>query len=202
MTSLVRSLCSVVLAIAVTIVAGPAVAQDTIKIHYVAPFSGPFSSGGDEFLKVFAYILAKANADGGALGKKFEIVSFDDKLQPAEALIALKNITDQNNDTDFSEVPFPAMFQMLAKAIDQAGSTDALSVANALEDMKTTDLVGTPAEMRGEDHLLLMPCYAATFSWDVKYDLEKTRFGWKTDFIATAEDPTLSTTCKMKRQTS
>ena len=71
-------------------------AQDTIKIGYVDPFSGPFASGGDEFLKVFAYILAKVNADGGALGKKFEIVPFDDKLQPAEALIALKNITDQN----------------------------------------------------------------------------------------------------------
>ena len=71
-------------------------AQDAIKIGYIDPFSGPFASGGDEFLKVFAYILAEVNADGGALGKKFEIVSFDDKLQPAEALIALKNITDQN----------------------------------------------------------------------------------------------------------
>ena len=34
-----------------------------------------------------------------------------------------------NHDTDFSEVPFLTMFQMLAKAIDQAGSTDALKVA-------------------------------------------------------------------------
>src|ERR1700709_396955 len=74
----------------------PVAAQDTIKIGYVDPFSGPFASGGDEFLKVFAYILTKVNADGGALGKKFEIVPFDDKLQPAEALIALKSVTDQN----------------------------------------------------------------------------------------------------------
>src|SRR5271165_7011862 len=96
MTSLFRSRCFVLVAIAAAIVARPAVAQDTIKIGYVDPFSGPFASGGDEFLKVFAYIVAKVNADGGALGKKFEIVSFDDKLQPAEALIALKNVTDQN----------------------------------------------------------------------------------------------------------
>jgi branched-chain amino acid transport system substrate-binding protein len=400
---------------AATIIARPAVAQDTIKIGYIDPFSGPFASGGDEFLKVFAYIVTKVNADGGALGKKFEIVSFDDKLQPAEALIALKNITDQNipfvmqctgsnvgaalvdgvskhnarnpdnrilylncgalateltnehcdfwqfrfsgnvemraaarvkalpkdvtkvyllnqdylfgqsvqrdtrkwlaklrpdiqvvgdelmpfgkvqdfspyvekikasgaqsvltgnynrdlnllikaavddglnvrfdtylahliggptaigaagqnrlstitefdpnvpvelkkpdaeafttgwrtnHDTDFSEVPFLTMFQMLAKAIDQAGSTDALKVALALEGMKATDLVGSPVEMRKEDHQLLMPYYAATFSRDVKYDSEKTGFGWKTDFIATAEDLTLPTTCKMKRPTS
>ncbi len=415
MTSPFRKLCFVLFAMAVTIIARPAVAQDTIKIGYIDPFSGPFASGGDEFLKVFAYIVTKVNADGGALGKKFEIVSFDDKLQPAEALIALKNITDQNipfvmqctgsnvgaalvdgvskhnarnpdnrilylncgalateltnehcdfwqfrfsgnvemraaarvkalpkdvtkvyllnqdylfgqsvqrdtrkwlaklrpdiqvvgdelmpfgkvqdfspyvekikasgaqsvltgnynrdlnllikaavddglnvrfdtylahliggptaigaagqnrlstitefdpnvpvelkkpdaeafttgwrtnHDTDFSEVPFLTMFQMLAKAIDQAGSTDALKVALALEGMKATDLVGSPVEMRREDHQLLMPYYAATFSRDVKYDSEKTGFGWKTDFIATAEDLTLPTTCKMKRPTS
>jgi branched-chain amino acid transport system substrate-binding protein len=107
-----------------------------------------------------------------------------------------------NHDTDFSEVPFLTMFQMLAKAIDQAGSTDALKVALALEGMKATDLVGSPVEMRKEDHQLLMPYYAATFSRDVKYDSEKTGFGWRTDFIATAEDLTLPTTCKMKRPTS
>jgi branched-chain amino acid transport system substrate-binding protein len=415
MTLLFRSLCFVSVAIAAAVLGRPAVAQDTIKIGYVDPFSGPFASGGDEFLKVFAYIVAKVNADGGALGKKFEIVSFDDKLQPAEALIALKNITDQNipfvmqctgsnvgaalldgvskhnarnpdnrilylncgalateltnehcdfwqfrftgnvemraaarvkalpkdvtkvyllnqdylfgqsvqhdtrkwlaklrpdiqivgdelmpfgkvqdfspyvqkikasgaqsvltgnynrdlnllikaavddglnvrfdtylahliggptaigaagqnrlstitefdpnvpvelkkpdaeafttgwranHDTDFSEVPFLTMFQMLARAIDQAGSTDALKVGLALEGMKATDLVGSPVEMRKEDHQLLMPYYAATFSNDVKYDSEKTGFGWKTDFIATAEDLTLPTTCKMKRPTS
>ena len=60
-------------------------------------FPAPFASGGDEFLKVFSYILTRMNADGGALGKKFEIVPFDDKRQPAEALIALKNVTGQKN---------------------------------------------------------------------------------------------------------
>src|SRR3954447_7545075 len=74
----------------------PGFAEDTIKIAYIDPFSGPFASGGDEFLKVFAYILEKVNAEGGALGKKFELVPFDDKLQPSEALIALKSATGQN----------------------------------------------------------------------------------------------------------
>jgi len=78
----------------------PAVAQETvketIKLAYTDPFSGPFASGGDEFLKAFQFIIARKNAMGGALGRKFEIVPFDDKLQPAEALIALKSMTDQN----------------------------------------------------------------------------------------------------------
>src|SRR6202162_2146797 len=74
----------------------PAVAQETIKLAYTDPFSGPFASGGDEFLKNFQYITARKNAAGAALGRKFELVPFDDKLQPAEALIALKSMTDQN----------------------------------------------------------------------------------------------------------
>src|SRR6201996_391132 len=74
----------------------PAFAEETIKLAYTDPFSGPFASGGDEFLKAFQFIIARKNAMGGALGRKFEIVPFDDKLQPAEALIALKNMTDQN----------------------------------------------------------------------------------------------------------
>ena len=74
----------------------PAAAEETIKLAYTDPFSGPFASGGDEFLKAFQFIIARKNAMGGALGRKFELVPFDDKLQPAEALIALKNMTDQN----------------------------------------------------------------------------------------------------------
>src|SRR5690348_11253992 len=74
----------------------PVLAEETIKLAYTDPFSGPFASGGDEFLKIFQFIIARTNAAGGALGRKFELIPFDDKLQPAEALIALKSMTDQN----------------------------------------------------------------------------------------------------------
>jgi branched-chain amino acid transport system substrate-binding protein len=71
-------------------------ADDTIKVGYIDPFSGAFAAGGDASLKMFQFIIDNVNAKGGALGKKFELVTFDDKLQPAEALIALKSVTDQN----------------------------------------------------------------------------------------------------------
>jgi branched-chain amino acid transport system substrate-binding protein len=74
----------------------PAGAEETIKIGYVDPLSGSFAQQGDASLKHFAYLLDRVNAEGGALGRKFEIVPYDSKLQPAEALIALKSITDQN----------------------------------------------------------------------------------------------------------
>ncbi len=390
----------------------PARAADTIKIGYVDPFSGPFAAAGDQFIKVFSYVLDTVNREGGALGKKFEIVNFDDKLQPAEALIALKSITDQNipfvmhcvgsnvgaalidavskqnarnpdnrviylncgalateltnekcdfwhfrfsgsvemrayarikalpksvasvyelnqdylfgqsiqhdtnkylaklrpdikvvadelmpfgkvqdfssyitkikasgaqslvtgnydrdlnplikagveaglairydtflghliggptaigkagedrltsivefhenvpvenkdpkaeewvngfrknHDFDFSEINFRTMFEMLAAAINKAGSTDALKVALALEDMHTKDMVGQENIMRKDDHQLLMPYYESVFTGNVKYDSEHTGLGWKTEAFVPASELTLPTTCQMKR---
>lgn len=411
-----RRLLSAVAALGLLFVARPvAAADDTIKIAYVDPFSGPFASGGDEFLKVFKVLFDRQNAMGGALGKKFELVPFDDKLQPAEALIALKNLTDQNipfimsctgsnvgaalidgvakhnsrnpdhrvlylncgalateltnekcdfwqfrfagnvemraaarikslpqsvkkvyllnqdylfgqsiqhdtkkylakyrpdieivgdelmpfgkvqdfssyvtkikasgadsvitgnynrdlnllikaavdagldvrfdtylahliggptaigaagenrltsvyeysgnvpvdlkvpeaekfgsdwratHETDFSTLNFMTMLDMVAKAINKAGSTDPLKVALALEGMQVKDLVGQENIMRKEDHQLLMPYYVGVFSKDVKYDSEHTGFGWKTIMTSSAAEETLPTTCKMKRPKS
>jgi branched-chain amino acid transport system substrate-binding protein len=75
---------------------GAAQAQGTIKIAYTDPLSGPFAQVGDQNLKQFQYIIDYINAKGGALGRKFELVAFDNKSQPSDALIALKSATDQN----------------------------------------------------------------------------------------------------------
>ena len=90
-----RLLCYAVVLTGLLVSGRSSFAEDTIKIAYTDPFSGPFASGGDEFLKIFQFIFARKNAMGGVLGKKLELVPLDDKLQPAEALIALKNVTDQ-----------------------------------------------------------------------------------------------------------
>jgi len=390
-------------------------ADETIKIGYIDPFSGPFAAGGDASLKTSQFNLDYVNRRGGALGKKFELVTFDDKLQPAEALIALKSITDQHipfvmscvgsnvgaalinavsknnernpdnrvlllncgqlateltneqcsfwhfrfvgnvamravarikslpktvntvyllnqdylfgqsveHDTrkylaeyrpdirivadefiplmqvkDFSPyitkikasgaqslltgnygpdlnllikagvdsglnirydtylghvigavgaigsygdgrltsvmenhenipveeqnaeaeefvkkwrathdfafigVPELTQLEMMARAINAAGSTDAVKVALALEGMHQKDLFGADNIMRKEDHQLLQPYYEAVLTRNVKYDVEKTGLGWKTEFKTTVADETLPTTCKMKRPTS
>jgi branched-chain amino acid transport system substrate-binding protein len=75
---------------------GSAHAQGTIKIMYTDPLSGPFAQVGDQNLQQFKYIIDYINGRGGALGRKFELVSFDNKSQPSEALLALKSATDQN----------------------------------------------------------------------------------------------------------
>lgn len=84
------------LALAACLSALVARAEDTIKIAYTDPFSGPFAQVGQQNLQQMQYIVDFINSKGGALGRKFELVSFDNKSQPSEELIALKSITDQN----------------------------------------------------------------------------------------------------------
>jgi branched-chain amino acid transport system substrate-binding protein len=76
----------------------PVQAQDkqTIKLVYTDPLSGPFAQVGDANLKQWQYVISYINATGGALGRKFELIPFDSKTQPAEALLALKSATDMN----------------------------------------------------------------------------------------------------------
>jgi branched-chain amino acid transport system substrate-binding protein len=93
---LISTLLGTLLATGFAVGAGPAEAQNTIKIMYTDPLSGPFAQVGDQNLQQFKYIIDYINGRGGALGRKFELVSFDNKSQPSEALLALKAATDQN----------------------------------------------------------------------------------------------------------
>jgi branched-chain amino acid transport system substrate-binding protein len=106
------------------------------------------------------------------------------------------------HDFSFIAVPSVTQFEMLARAINKAGSTDTVQVALALEGMEQKDLFGVTNIMRKEDHQLLHPYYEAVFTKDVKYDVEKTGLGWKTEYKTTVADETLPTTCKMKRPSS
>jgi branched-chain amino acid transport system substrate-binding protein len=84
------------MAAAVTAMSVQAQTKPTIKLIYTDPLSGPFAQVGDANLKQWQYVISYINATGGALGRKFELIPFDSKTQPAEALLALKAATDQN----------------------------------------------------------------------------------------------------------
>ena len=72
-------------------------AEDTIKIAFIAPLSGPFALTFEENLKNFRAAADLVNTRGGVLGgKKLEIVPFDNKGSPQDTLIVFKQITDQD----------------------------------------------------------------------------------------------------------
>jgi branched-chain amino acid transport system substrate-binding protein len=71
-------------------------ADDTIRIGFIAPFSGPLAEGTDKDVRALEYILDYVNAHEAPLGKKFELVTFDHKMHLADALVALRRAIDQN----------------------------------------------------------------------------------------------------------
>lgn len=90
-----KKLGAVLFAAAATLGASTASAQDTIKIAYIEPLSGPFANVGDAGLRHFRYKAEEINEKGGILGKKVEIVPFDNKGSPQESLVILRQVADQ-----------------------------------------------------------------------------------------------------------
>ena len=83
-------------AVAATLLAGGAVAADPIRIGFIDPLSGAFANVGESELRHFQFVADLINARGGAAGgRKLEIVPFDSKASPQEAVLALKQAIDQ-----------------------------------------------------------------------------------------------------------
>jgi branched-chain amino acid transport system substrate-binding protein len=107
----------------------------------------------------------------------------------------------ENND-DLFFITLKYGMELLAQSIDKAGSTDALSVARELEQGRYEAVTGE-IWIRPDNHQLMQPLYVSTFKKTgqegVKYEVELTGTGPKTDFIVSAEDTRLPTTCNMVR---
>src|SRR5471032_567395 len=91
---------------------------------------------------------------------------------------------------------------MLANATKEINSTVPAKVAKAFEGMKVESLNGE-VEMRASDHQALQPLWIAKWvklnGKDVKYDQEKTGYGWKTEALLDTYVATQPTSCQMQR---
>ena len=83
-----------VAALAMPMLSGSAIAQDTVKIGYIDPLSGGGASIGEVGFKIFQFAADELNAKGGILGKKVEIVPLDNKTNPQESLIQAQKAID------------------------------------------------------------------------------------------------------------
>ena len=103
---------------------------------------------------------------------------------------------------DFYWTSIMTAVDMLTRSIEQSKSTDPTKVALAMENMKADQVTGE-VYMRPENHQLIQPIFISTFSKangkDVKFDVERTGFGFKTDARIEAKDTVLPTTCKFQR---
>ena len=75
----------------------PAAAQETIKVGLIDPLTGNASFYGQSLQKGAQLAFEEANARGGVLGKKLELISEDDRCVPADGTsAAIKLITRDN----------------------------------------------------------------------------------------------------------
>ena len=91
---------------------------------------------------------------------------------------------------------------MLAAAMNTAGTTDATKVGLALEGMKYAGFTG-PTWMRAEDHQIMAPLYILSLAKagqpPVESDEEGSGYGWKTEAFFKAEDTVPPMKCQMER---
>jgi branched-chain amino acid transport system substrate-binding protein len=92
--SLVAALLWVVLVYSPSSQAQSATRGEVVKLAWIDPLSGLMGPVGANQLKTFQFAVDKANR-GNPAGVRFELVTFDNKLSPAESLSALKAATDQ-----------------------------------------------------------------------------------------------------------
>ena len=102
---------------------------------------------------------------------------------------------------DYLLLRMQVMIEMLARAIEQAGSTDAVKVAHALEGMRYVNAFHD-ATMRAADHQLQQPLYVSVMArqgGEVRFDNEGSGYGFRTVRKLTAAQAMLPTTCRMER---
>ena len=115
-----------------------------------------------------------------------------------DATVAAFGKRYSGKENEFTYYRAKNMWDMFAAAAKKAQSNDPVRVAKALEGMKIMTPLGE-AEMRADNHQVLQPLYVSTLSRKMKYDVEDTGLGWKTDAKVEGKATALPTTCKMQR---
>src|SRR6201993_395192 len=83
--------------LAVGLVPAAAVAENTIKIGFPMPLSGPASVYGVPITKGAEMAVQEINAKGGVLGRKLELLERDSKANADEAVRLARELIIKNN---------------------------------------------------------------------------------------------------------
>jgi len=78
------------------LLATPAVAQETIKIGFFAPITGPAAADGASATHAVELAVKEVNAAGGIKGKKVELIVYDDRLNPQEAVAIANKLIERD----------------------------------------------------------------------------------------------------------
>jgi branched-chain amino acid transport system substrate-binding protein len=113
----------------------------------------------------------------------------------------VRSFKAKHRDLDYYYYRVKVMFDMLAKAMNDTKSVDVRQVALALEGMEMKIETGQ-ASMRKDNHQLIQPLYISTLAENVKFDVDNTGLGFKTDVKIEGPATSMATTCQMRRPAS
>jgi branched-chain amino acid transport system substrate-binding protein len=171
-----RALKTALVAIAALLLAGPAAAQDTIKIGVTQPLTGAFAASGNYVAQGAKIAEEEINKAGGVLGKKIELIVEDNKSNPTEAVATAEKLIVKDK--------VPVM-------LGAWSSTLTLAVMPKLEEYKVPMLVETSSSgkitVSGNPYIFRI---SPTSEMEAKAftPLVKTLGIKKADFLATNND--------------
>ena len=73
-----------------------ALAQETIKIGFFAPLTGSRAADGASAKQSVELAVKEMNAAGGIKGKKMELIVYDDRLNPQEAVAIANKLIEKD----------------------------------------------------------------------------------------------------------
>lgn len=134
-------------------------------------------------------------------GRVKAVLFWHENLEP-NPLLPFAQDYRRKYDEDWNWLPNIVLPEMLAQAMTSAGSAEPLLVARALEGMRYSGATGE-VWMRSDDHQIMMPVFQTVFMRagqpGVKYDAERTGFGWRTEGRMEAAQNIPPSRCKMVR---
>ena len=171
-----RALKTALVALGAMLLAGPAAAQDTIKIGVTQPLTGAFAASGNYVTQGAKLAEEEINKAGGVLGKKIELIVEDNKSNPTEAVATAEKLIVKDK--------VPVM-------LGAWSSTLTLAVMPKLEEYKVPMLVETSSSgkitVSGNPYIFRI---SPTSEMEAKAftPLVKTLGIKKADFLATNND--------------
>ncbi len=149
------------------------------------------------------FVGVPASIGEAGIGRLKQVTGFHSNVGlEADALVDAYRSRFPDSNDDLYWLTLLYAMEMLAEAIEKNQTTDPLVIARSLEGGKFKGPIGE-VWIREDNHQLLQPIYVSTLSKmgeeGVKYDVERTGMGFKTDGRIEAIDTVLPTTCQMNR---
>ena len=108
-------------AIFLFLVVGPGLAQDTIKIGFFAPITGPAAADGASAKNAVELVAKEINDAGGIRGKKIELIVYDDRLKVEETVAIANKLIERDKVVGVVSGSYSGPTRVAAPIFQKAG---------------------------------------------------------------------------------